>query len=184
MGHLSAEFLVNDAPEVAHQQRVALRRLRALLWAYRPLLPERFAEQWRQTLGDVATVVGSARDWDIILKALAIAVPPKHPSLSHRVMTAASPHLDDKTLKWYSRMRASTTNTPQNKWPTILPGNRPCPVTSQGQYELPVGFPVVLSSRRRLTSMSWRALSTEPLEVNEHGASTPALEHHGLNTIT
>jgi len=81
IGHLSAEFLVSDDPEVAHQLRVALRRLRALLWAYRPLLSEDFAEQWRQTFGEVATVVGNARDWDIILNALATAVPPEHPSL-------------------------------------------------------------------------------------------------------
>jgi len=81
IGHLSAEFLVSDDPEVAHQLRVALRRLRALLWAYRPLLSEEFAEHWRQTLGEVATVIGNARDWDIILQALATAVPPEHPSL-------------------------------------------------------------------------------------------------------
>jgi len=79
--HLSAEFPLNDDPEVAHQLRVASRRLRALLWAYRPLLPKGFADQWRRTFGDVATVVGSARDWDIILKALATAVPPEQPSL-------------------------------------------------------------------------------------------------------
>jgi len=81
IGHLSAEFPLNDDPEVAHQLRVASRRLRALLWAYRPLLPKGFAEQWRQTFGEVATAVGSARDWDIILKALATALPPEQPSL-------------------------------------------------------------------------------------------------------
>jgi len=77
IGHLSAKFPLNDDPEVAHQLRVASRRLRALLWAYRPLLPKGFADQWRQMFGDVATVVGAARDWDIILKPLATALPPE-----------------------------------------------------------------------------------------------------------
>lgn len=42
--HCSADYLVSNDPEVGHQLRVALRRLRALLWAYQSSLPEGLAK--------------------------------------------------------------------------------------------------------------------------------------------
>jgi CHAD domain-containing protein len=57
-------------PEVLHKLRVALRRLRTLYWAYRPLLDEQFDEQQRAVFKFLATSAGSTRDWDILLELL------------------------------------------------------------------------------------------------------------------
>jgi len=79
--HCSADFPVSDDPEVGHQLRVALRRLRALLWAYQALLPEGLAKHWRQELGNVAAQIGPPRNWDIVIDVLLrAAVPPSHPT--------------------------------------------------------------------------------------------------------
>lgn len=48
-----------------HKLRVALRRLRTLLWAYRPLLDEDFDARERAFLKRMATAAGDARNWDI-----------------------------------------------------------------------------------------------------------------------
>lgn len=63
----SAQFLHSDDPEVVHQFRVALRRLRALLWAYQPLLRDDLGNRWRRTLGEVAGGADAVRDWDILV---------------------------------------------------------------------------------------------------------------------
>lgn len=79
--HCSADFLVSNDPEVGHQLRVALRRLRALLWAYQALLPQGLARDWRQRFRNLATKVGAVRNWDVIINSLLpAAVPPTHPS--------------------------------------------------------------------------------------------------------
>lgn len=66
-----ALFLHSNDPEVTHQLRVALRRLRTLLWAYQPLLPDgSLGKQWRRTLGEVAGGVDAVRDWDILVDDL------------------------------------------------------------------------------------------------------------------
>jgi CHAD domain-containing protein len=57
-------------PEVLHKLRVALRRLRTLFWAYRPLLAEDFDERQRALFKFLATSAGSTRDWDILLELL------------------------------------------------------------------------------------------------------------------
>jgi CHAD domain-containing protein len=58
-------------PEVLHKLRVALRRLRTLFWAYRPLLDKEFDTQQRALCKFLATSAGSTRDWDILLELLA-----------------------------------------------------------------------------------------------------------------
>ncbi|AQV92560.1 metal-chelation protein CHAD [Cupriavidus necator] len=79
--HCSSDYLVSNDPEVGHELRVALRRLRALLWAYQALLPEGLAKHWRQQLGDVANRIGAPRNWDVIIDSLLrAAVPSSHPS--------------------------------------------------------------------------------------------------------
>lgn len=55
----------DDAAENLHQLRVALRRLRTLLWAWRPLLDRDAVERERAFLRRVAAAAGEARDWDI-----------------------------------------------------------------------------------------------------------------------
>ncbi|SAK62288.1 CHAD domain-containing protein [Caballeronia fortuita] len=55
-------------PEVLHKLRVAVRRLRTLFWAYRPLLDDDFDTRQRALLKYLATSAGSTRDWDILLE--------------------------------------------------------------------------------------------------------------------
>lgn len=53
-----------------HKLRVALRRLRMLLWAWRPLLQRDMAALERGYLKRVGAAAGSARDWDIAAQML------------------------------------------------------------------------------------------------------------------
>ncbi len=53
-----------------HQLRVALRRLRTLLWVWRPLLKRDMAVLERGYLKRVGAAAGSARDWDIAAQML------------------------------------------------------------------------------------------------------------------
>ncbi|WP_238289397.1 CHAD domain-containing protein [Caballeronia novacaledonica] len=74
-----AEPLVHEAIEEAsalkdiadaeklHKLRVALRRLRTLLWAYRPILDEQFDNEQRAVLKFLASAAGNTRDWDILI---------------------------------------------------------------------------------------------------------------------
>ena len=58
-------------PESLHQLRVALRRLRSLWWAYRPLLDKQENTRQRALYRFLADAAGSTRDWDILLELLA-----------------------------------------------------------------------------------------------------------------
>ncbi|BAO89747.1 CHAD domain-containing protein [Caballeronia cordobensis] len=60
----------HSEPEELHKLRVALRRLRTLFWAYRPLLDEDFDTRQRAVFKYLATSAGSARDWDILLELM------------------------------------------------------------------------------------------------------------------
>ncbi|SPB14399.1 CHAD domain-containing protein [Caballeronia novacaledonica] len=53
--------------EKLHKLRVALRRLRTLLWAYRPILDEQFDNEQRAVLKFLANAAGNTRDWDILI---------------------------------------------------------------------------------------------------------------------
>jgi CHAD domain-containing protein len=54
--------------EKLHELRVALRRMRTLLWAYRPILDEGFDTQQRAILKFLANAAGHTRDWDILIE--------------------------------------------------------------------------------------------------------------------
>jgi CHAD domain-containing protein len=56
--------------EALHKLRVALRRLRSLLWAYRPLLDRRLDDEQRALFKYLAGVAGQTRDWDILIELL------------------------------------------------------------------------------------------------------------------
>lgn len=56
--------------EDLHKLRVALRRLRTLLWAWRPLLGREFVDLERAYLKRAAAAAGEARDWDIAIALL------------------------------------------------------------------------------------------------------------------
>ncbi|PVX61375.1 CHAD domain-containing protein [Paraburkholderia unamae] len=58
------------SPDDFHKLRVALRRLRTLIWAWRPLLGRKFADLERAYLKRPAAAAGEARDWDIAISLL------------------------------------------------------------------------------------------------------------------
>ena len=66
----AAALKSNPDAEVLHKLRVSLRRLRTLLWAYRPLLNEQFDNQQRALFKFYANAAGKTRDWDILIGLL------------------------------------------------------------------------------------------------------------------
>lgn len=64
--HWSGQLDLQADPEVFHQLRVALRRMRSLWWAYGPLLDEGDAADWRGQFETLADIAGKTRDWDIL----------------------------------------------------------------------------------------------------------------------
>ncbi|MBB4518239.1 CHAD domain-containing protein [Paraburkholderia fungorum] len=69
-------------PEIFHKLRVALRRLRSLWWAYRPLLDEADAEHWREQFKSLASAAGKTRDWDILRNLLVAYESTQRPTIS------------------------------------------------------------------------------------------------------
>jgi CHAD domain-containing protein len=68
-----------DAPDAVHQMRVASRRLRSTLTTFRPLFDRALTEPLRDQLQWLGTVLGAARDAEVIrdhLIALVTAEPP------------------------------------------------------------------------------------------------------------
>ena len=61
--------------EFLHQLRVGLRRLRAALRAFRPVLPKRPAKTLARSLRKFAPALGAARDWDVFCAWLQDRVP-------------------------------------------------------------------------------------------------------------
>lgn len=59
--------LLGENPEGVHQARVAVRRARALLTAYRPLLKSARRSKLAKRLGWLQVALGPARDWDVFL---------------------------------------------------------------------------------------------------------------------
>ncbi|HVE10605.1 MAG TPA: CHAD domain-containing protein [Paraburkholderia sp.] len=57
----------NPDAEVLHKLRVSLRRLRTLLWAYRPVLDRDFDAGQREIYKSLASAAGNTRDWDILI---------------------------------------------------------------------------------------------------------------------
>lgn len=54
-------------PEAVHQMRVALRRLRAAMSMFKPLLGDPVSETLRSELRWLQQTLGAARDWDVLL---------------------------------------------------------------------------------------------------------------------
>ena len=74
VGSAVDQFLANasgavagEDPEFLHQARVALRRLRSALRLFRPHVPRSSVADLSERLGEMATAVGPARDWDVFL---------------------------------------------------------------------------------------------------------------------
>lgn len=70
--HLGA--IASEDPEYIHQMRVATRRLRAALRLFGPLLPAGFADPLLPPLHELMTVLGHARDLDVLLAEIAAPV--------------------------------------------------------------------------------------------------------------
>ncbi|EEA00787.1 CHAD domain containing protein [Burkholderia sp. H160] len=66
-----AKGVHDDAsPEVLHQLRVSLRRLRSLWWAFAPLLDKGENSRQRAVYKFLAAAAGKTRDWDILIELL------------------------------------------------------------------------------------------------------------------
>jgi CHAD domain-containing protein len=66
----AAALSADPNAEVLHKLRVGLRRLRSLLWAYRPLLNRDFDDKQRALFKYFASAAGKTRDWDILIELL------------------------------------------------------------------------------------------------------------------
>ncbi|SIT36764.1 Adenylate cyclase [Paraburkholderia piptadeniae] len=66
----AAALRANPDAEVLHDLRASLRRLRTLLWAYRPLLDDTFDAQQSALFKFFANAAGKTRDWDILIGLL------------------------------------------------------------------------------------------------------------------
>ncbi|WP_250493728.1 CHAD domain-containing protein [Caballeronia sp. GAWG1-1] len=64
------ELEQSDDAETLHKLRIALRRLRSLFWAYRPILDDAFDDKQRALLRYLAQAAGSTRDWDILIELM------------------------------------------------------------------------------------------------------------------
>jgi inorganic triphosphatase YgiF len=51
--------------EFVHQARVALRRMRSMLRVFRVVIGRERSRVWRSALGELASALGAARDWDV-----------------------------------------------------------------------------------------------------------------------
>jgi len=64
----SLDHLVQrDDAEDVHALRIAIRQLRARLWIFIPLLPQRVSERWKTWLRELARAASPVRDWDVFL---------------------------------------------------------------------------------------------------------------------
>jgi CHAD domain-containing protein len=74
-----------SGPEPVHQARVTLRRIRAMMLAFRPILGDA-EERLKPLLGRLKAVLGPARDWDVFLSEtidpLARVLPEADPAIS------------------------------------------------------------------------------------------------------
>ncbi|MFN3884879.1 MAG: CHAD domain-containing protein, partial [Rhodocyclaceae bacterium] len=80
-----ALVLTNDDPEYIHQMRVALRRLRAALRLFRPVLPTDFTARLLPLARELMRPLGKARDVDVLLAEIAhpvLAALPDEPRLA------------------------------------------------------------------------------------------------------
>jgi inorganic triphosphatase YgiF len=84
LAHLQANeagVLTGDDIEFLHQARVAIRRVRAALRVFAPVLPGKFVTRWSNAWKALAQSLGAARDHDVfrttLLPGLAALLPPR-----------------------------------------------------------------------------------------------------------
>lgn len=85
-----AESLKSTAvPEDCHKLRVALRKLRSLWWAYRPLLDCEEALRQSDRFKSLAHVAGRTRDWDVAFDLVSRRANADHPEFKPLVRAVA-----------------------------------------------------------------------------------------------
>lgn len=100
LGHLIANedcVLARSHVEGVHQMRVAMRRMRAMITAYKKILPGGCFEDLSRDLKAAGNVLGPARDLDVFLGEILCAVEggfDDHPAL--KVLRARAEHRRDK----------------------------------------------------------------------------------------
>jgi len=98
---ISHATALNSDPdaELLHKLRVVLRRLRSLLWAYRPLLDRDLDDKQRALFKSLAGAAGKTRDWDILTKILTDVLGAEHaPIDSLRAARSAALNSSRETL--------------------------------------------------------------------------------------
>ncbi|RZT38462.1 CHAD domain-containing protein [Cupriavidus agavae] len=89
--HQLEAVLHRDEVEDVHRLRVAIRHLRAVAWAFGPILGNHRKARWKRTLCEMADAAGPVRDWDVFLAetlAPALEKQPDDPVLAALVATA------------------------------------------------------------------------------------------------
>jgi CHAD domain-containing protein len=102
------ERLESDDPEALHDLRVAMRRLRSWLRAFRPVLDDTVRRKTRRRLRDVAQATNRARDAEVALEWLA-ALPEDAPARvrrGHRYLTERLEHDRDAAQREATRALA------------------------------------------------------------------------------
>lgn len=82
-----------DLPDSVHQMRVACRRLRSTLKAFRPLLDEQWADALREELKWMATELGAIRDTEVLLTHLDASADLLPPADAQRAREVINPWL-------------------------------------------------------------------------------------------
>lgn len=65
-----AGAIATPDPEFIHQMRVGIRRLRSAMRLFAPVLGDSLPQDLAPRLGDLAGVLGEARDWDVLITEL------------------------------------------------------------------------------------------------------------------
>lgn len=94
-------LLQRDIAEDVHALRVAVRHLRAVTWAFGPILPRAVMERWKLALHDVADAASAVRDWDVFLSETllpALAMQPGDPVLVALIDVAHARRAEARTL--------------------------------------------------------------------------------------
>ncbi len=145
-------------PEPVHQARVTLRRLRALMLAFRPILRDR-EEALKPLLARLKEVLGPARDWDVFLsdtvESLARSLPDADPAAG-----------------W---LRAAATARREAAYATLI-----------GWLRQPIYRALAWQLVGLCLGEGWIATTTEvpaPPDSQENGEALPAPAHGDRNEI-
>ncbi|WP_404992257.1 CHAD domain-containing protein [Cupriavidus pauculus] len=107
----------HDEPEDVHALRVAVRHLRAVTWAFGPVLPDPVKTRWKRTLHDVADAAGDVRDWDVFITETLADALARQPDST--VLTALLDTAQAKRAKAHAAMMTRLSRYRQAPLPTL-----------------------------------------------------------------